>query len=81
MQRMNAEDAPANGTSDDGVARAMAEWIGQYLNFAQEASPHEVLESWQTHRNVWLHLPELVLTIFNYKRYVSRLDPPQGDWC
>ena len=78
---MNSEcrDSRANGPIDEGVARSLAEWIDQYLSFAQDATNHEVRESWQAHRNTWHHLPELVMTIFNYKRYVGRRYPSRGD--
>ncbi|KAK1827099.1 ubiquitin carboxyl-terminal hydrolase 34 [Podospora conica] len=52
----------------ENVARSVAEWIDQYLNFAKNSTFHEVLESWQANRTTWSHLPDLVMTVLNHKR-------------
>ena len=46
----------------------VAEWISNYLIFADGAAYDELVDSYRDHRDIWQSLPELVVALVSSRR-------------
>ncbi|GAB1320503.1 USP domain-containing protein [Madurella fahalii] len=60
-------------TTHDQVSRHFADWIENYLVYLKSVPPRAAAESYYTHREIWQHVPELVLSMVNRRIPYPRL--------
>lgn len=48
---------------DDQVSRQFSDWIERYLAYLRSVPPRAAAESYYKHREIWQHVPELVLSL------------------